>query len=392
MTGLLAVTFSAVALLLIAGCGSDGPERAPVRTATAGPTIGGDVSLAGTVALLVGEEYGELHLDDISPDGQTMLLRVSNPAGGAACSKLAAVTLTGETRTVAADASVVRFGEVAGHSVFSPDGSQVAYLGTADCTNRVWADLKTVPVGGGEATLLDTSVLRVWAWAPDGAVLYSRADGPGLWSVSPGGAPRKIAEGSPLDVSANGQVIAFSDPAGIAFQAVGGEKISVPAVPPDASRAFLSPDGAISPALTGDEEGRIISFGFVRTATGETAGGLIDAATLTAQNLEPPYSVAWAPDGSLLYAQGGRSPGAPPPPAYALSPDGSFVGSLEKSGTGLGGGLIARANLLFFESGNQIHVGVLSGSGTAAADAQAQAEQLTQTFPEPVRLTFNVLP
>jgi hypothetical protein len=377
-----------VSLVLFAACGDD-PERAPVRTSTPGVEISGEIGVMGVTDLLEGERNGQLHVDDVAADGRTMLLRVSNPADGTACSKLVSVSLDGQVKTLAADASIVRFGEPTGHAEFAPDGSRLAYLGTGDCTNRTSAELKTLSLGDGTSAVLDTQVVRIWSWT-DTEILYSKADAPGVWSTTEGGTPTKVSEESPVDVSSNGQVSAFLDPTGTAFQARGGNKVTTAVVPPDASRSFLSPDGSVSPGLTADEQGAVVKFAFLQTASG-TETGAIDGGALTAQKLVPPFAIGWAQDGSVLFAQGGSNPGEALPPAYALNPQGDFVGVLEDGGTGLGAGLISRGSLLFVESGNQIRVAVLSGMGPEA-DGQALQAEIDEVFPEPLPMTFNTVP
>ncbi len=113
---------------------------------------------------------------EISPDGRRVMQVVSDSNG---VDRIVIRDL-GSTEIVAVSGS-----EGAVDPVFSLDGEWISF--NAD------GKLRKVPTRGGPAVdLADSASVGGGAWAPDGAVIFTR-DGRGLWTVpSTGGAPRQL--------------------------------------------------------------------------------------------------------------------------------------------------------------------------------------------------------
>ena len=68
---------------------------------------------------------------------------------------------------------------------FSPDGRSVGYWDSGD------EGLKRIDIGGGTPIVLDrATIVRGASWAPDGTILYAKADG--IWTVRAEGGPPKL--------------------------------------------------------------------------------------------------------------------------------------------------------------------------------------------------------
>lgn len=184
----------------------------------------------------------------------------------------------------------------------SPDGRQVAFVREAAGTPQVWVR----NLGGGNPIQITTGDLPAVRprWSPRGdGIIYSMQGG-GIWSVAPGGAPRRIVEhGWNAELSPDNERLVFERTGQILIASADGSGMrplsNLPLVPyyGDAWPTF-SPDGKWIAVFIG-EEGRFGDYWVIPSHGG-------DARRLTNDFAEG-GGPAWTPDGKFLVFPSARA-------------------------------------------------------------------------------------
>jgi Tol biopolymer transport system component len=296
---------------------------APLVLLTVSTTQGSDLvvqHLDGTVRVSLTGGVGLAIAPAWSPDGTRVAFSTNRDTNG---------TGPGEIYVVDADGSdlhAVTHGVPPGHSrfepVWSPDGSQLAYLERNSATDPASADVWAVPAAGGAARRLtsDAGDKRGIAWQPSGSlVAFDRAEAAGVWGLwtvdTASGVERRI-----------GNVEGFGA-AGSGFWSPDGTRLAFP--DGQAHLIVASADGTglhqlTAMRLTGapawSPGGDALAFSAIRIVDGPlerygppTATDIFvaDAATGASRRLTGPFdseiegargfSPSWWPDGSRLF-------------------------------------------------------------------------------------------
>jgi hypothetical protein len=151
---------------------------------------------------------------------------------------------------------------------------------------------------------------------------------------------------------------------------------------------FLSPDGRRYIYVALDRNSEFDRLELYDLDSGAVSGA-IAADQLRSLNASPPYRAAWSSDSATLFLQGTPRSGDPPPPAYALGSDGGVLARLTLEGGALAHDLTSRGPLVFYRSGNDIWVAILTGEGIAPEQPEALKTSIRNSFPAPVPLAMQ---
>ena len=391
------VIFAAVSLTLLlavaAACGGDGDNQdGDGASATPQLTVGAQLQVLDSVRILRDENDLYFNLEDVSADGRQLLFLAFAPLSGSGCGNLVRLALDGQLTTLAKDASQANFGLPAGHALFSPQGDRVAYLAAEDCAKRDLATLRVVTIATGETAKAADEASRVWSWTSEGKILFDRgavADSV-VWEVSAdGSALRQVATRHAVDVSQDGRLLVYveSGPT-VVFDAGAGSALRTTGTPPDLERRFLSPDGRRYVSAVLDKNTEFDRLELYDLDSGAVSGA-IALDQLRSLNAGPPFRAAWSSDSAAFFFQGTPHSGDAPPPAYALGPDGGVLAKLTIEGGALAYDLTSRGPLVFYRSGNDIWVAILTGEGIAPEQPEALKTSIRNSFPAPVPLAMQ---
>ncbi len=391
------VIFAAVSIVLLlsgaAACGGDGDNKdGGGGTATSQATVGQQLQVLDSVPILRNEHDLYFNLEDVSTDGRQLLFLAFAPGAGSACGSLLRLSMDGHLTTLAKDGSQVNFKRSTGHALFSPEGDRVAYLATDDCSKRDVAVLKTLSIATGESSKIAEGASRVWSWTSEGKILFDAgvaADHVVMEVGQDGTGAREIAKRLTVDVSRDGRRVVYLDSGPtVVFDLGAGITHSASGIPADLEKRFLSPDGRRYVYAVLDNNGEFDHLEMYDLDSGQVTGA-ISSDQLKSLNASPPFDATWSSDSAVLFLEGTPRPGDAPPPAYALGPDGAVAAKLTTQVGSFGHDLRSRGPLVFYRSGNDIWVAVLTGEGIAPEQPAALKTSIRNSFPAPVPLALQ---
>jgi len=392
-TAVICAAVSIVLLLAVAAaCGGDDDNKdGGGGTGTPQATVGARLQVLDSVPILRNERDLYFNLEDVSTDGRQLLFLAFAPLGGTGCGNLVRLALDGQLTTLAKDVSQANFELPAGHAIFSPGGDRVVYLAADDCAKNDTAALVVRTIASGEASKIGDGASRLWSWTAEGKILFDKgtAAHPALWEVgADGAAAREVAARDAIDVSRDGRWLVYPEGGAVAFEGVGGSTRKTPGTPVNAEIRFLSPDGRRYVYAVLDRNSEFDALEMYDLDNGQVTG-VIGAEQLKSLNAYPPFDATWSSDSAVLFLQGTPRPSDAPPPAYALAPDGAVAAKLTNSSGGFGHDLTSRGPLVFYRSGNDIWVAVLTGEGIAPEQPEALKTTIRNSFPAPVPLALQ---